>query len=139
MNPVRTGFDRHQGVDDIHSPVSMSVPIDPDRGIDFLHQFAQEDDERAHPLRRGMTHGVRGADAMGAGPDCGGIDGPQGVRVRPGRVFGDEHNREPMLDGETDRLLGLAQQEVKIPSLGILPDWTRAEEDGRLDGDAGIL
>src|SRR2546422_7315900 len=135
---IDAGLDRREAVDEAHSPVAVAMPIH-SYVLGPYDLLLYKSYQRLDAIRRGVSHRVRQADPHRAAVDRRAVQRLQGLGFRPGRILSDVHDRKAVLDGVRHRLLGGCQDAVEGPVFGVLPDWGRAYECGRLDGDADLL
>ena len=61
------------------------------------------------------------------------VERPQGGGIRPGRVFGDKHDGQPLPHTERHRLLGRTQHVIQGPPFGVAAYRRAADKGGNLD------
>ena len=120
VEPRGSGVERRQRVDHRKVTIPVAVPVDPDAAAAVGDHAVNEshDSGRTRPGlhdRRCRTH-TRVTPRRG----WPWVQLAQGVRICPGRVLGDVHDRESFPNGERDRLFGEPEQLIERPPFGVL-------------------
>src|SRR5205085_6202991 len=138
MDAVDASFDGGKAVAEAHAAIAMAVPVD-------LHVFALDDFllDEFHQCRYAVgscvPHRVGEADAGRAAFDCRTVQRLDGLGPRAGRILGDVHDGETVVDRVRDGLFSRIDDAVDGPVLGVLPDGGGADERRRLDRNADFL
>src|SRR5207245_10313597 len=131
-------LDRRETVDE--PPPAIAVTVSIDLYVSAPYAFIlYESYQRLDAIRCRMSDRIRQTDPCGAAVDRRAVQRLQGLGPRPGRVFGDVHDRQAVLDGVRHGFLGGLEDAVEGPVFGVLADRGGADERRGFDRDAHLF